>query len=600
MTAYTVRQRIARRLAHAVSATEDPTGIRRLLRNRLAHPAAGIVAAALVIAAALRMGDSPLYLALAALAVGQLVVDRLLGGLGHPIAPDRRYEIILVAWPLGFLALGLAGWSPDGSTYYGDAVARVALVAAGFIGFASPLSVAAAWGAVSATALLLGTMVLGPIGPQALLPVAAIGIGTACAASIRTVIESFLDSRRQALTEMMRVAPSADPFVTARALVEPLVALPGLRNVGLIWFTSDDQSVMLALGGEALTAAVASGRTMPAARNRTFRDRAAAGAWITGWDVRTDDDAYTHDLAARGVDAVAYVPLAYEGMLLGVLAASLDEASGGISVLTEQLPILVEAAALSSAALGPSLAALTGRTAAAKELDAIIREHRYWPVFQPIRDLATQRIVGYEALSRFDTAAGTERLFAQAAALGRLRDLEAATLAAITAAEPDLPRGVWLSVNASADLLAGGEELDRLVASIRRPLVIELSEHEAIDDYGPILAAMRRLGPHCSLAVDDAGAGFASLRHILEVKPAYVKLDIGLISGVDADPSRRALIAGFVHFARDAGFMLVAEGIETPEELACLRTLGVQFGQGYLLGRPSRVTELPTVQALAS
>ncbi len=600
MTAYTIRQRIARRLARVISATEDPTGIRRLLRNRLAHPAAGIVAAALVIAAALRMGDPPLYLALAVLAVGQLAVDRLLGKLGHPIAPDRRYEIILVAWPLGFLALGLAGWSPDGSAYYGDAVARVALVAAGFIGFASPLPVAVAWGGVSATALLLGTMVLGPIAPAALVPVAAIGIGTACAASIRTVIESFLDSRRQALTELIRVTPSADPFATARALVEPLVALPGLRNVGLIWFTYDDQSVMLALGGTALTAAVASGQTMPAVRNRIFRERAAAGAWITGWEVRADDDSYTRDLADRGVDAVAYVPLVYEGQLLGVLAASLDEASGGISMLTEQLPILVEAAALSSAALGPGLRALTGRTAAAEELDAIIRGHRYWPVFQPVRELATQRIVGYEALSRFDSAAGTERLFVQAAALGRLRDLEAATLAAIVAAEPDLPSGVWLSVNASADMLAGGEELDRLVAPIQRPLVIELSEREAIDDYGPILAAMRRLGPGCSLAVDDAGAGFASLRHILEVKPAYVKLDLGLVSGVDADPSRRALIAGFVHFARDAGFVLVAEGIETPAELACLRTLGVHLGQGYLLGRPERLVAQHSRAALAS
>lgn len=600
MTTGTIGQKITRRFARAVTATEDPTGIRRLLRNRLAHPAAGIVAAAMLGAAALRMGDPPLYLALAALAVGQLAVDRLLGGLGHPIAPDRRYEIVLVAWPLGFLVLGLAGWSADGSTYYGDAVARVALVAAGFIGFASPLPVAVAWGAVSATAVLLGTMALGPIGPQALLPVAAIGIGTACAASIRTVIESFLDSRRQALTEMMRVTPSADPFVTARALVEPLVALPGLRNVGLIWFTYDDQSVMLALGGDALTTAVASGQTMPAARNRIFRERTAAGAWITGWEVRTDDDSYTQDLAAHGVDAVAYVPLVYEGQRLGVLAASLDEASGGISTLTEQMPILVEAAALSSVALGPGLRALTGRTAAAEELDAIIREHRYWPVFQPVRDLATQRIVGYEALSRFDTATGTERLFAQAAALGRLRDLEAATLAAIAAAEPDLPPGVWLSVNASADMLAGGEEFDRLTAPIRRQLVIELSEHEAIDDYGPILAAMRRLGPGRSLAVDDAGAGFASLRHILEVKPAYVKLDIGLVSGVDADPSRRALIAGFVHFARDAGFMLVAEGIETSEELACLRTLGVDLGQGYLLGRPERIVAQDSRAALAS
>ncbi|HTS14314.1 MAG TPA: hypothetical protein VMH24_01505, partial [Candidatus Sulfotelmatobacter sp.] len=285
---------------------DDPTGIRRLLRFRLAQPAALIVAAALLGAAILDMGDPRLYLALAILVAGQVAVAWLLAGLGYPIPPERRYQLILVAWPVGFLVLGLAGWSPTQGVYYGDAVARVALVAAGLVGFASPLPVALAWGAVSATALLLGTLTIGSLGPETLLPVAAIGLGTAFAASIRTVIEAFLDSRRRALAEMIAITPGTDPYVTAAALVEPLVALPGLRNVGLIWFTYDDQSVMLALGGAALTAAVASGHTMPAARNRIFRERAAAGAWITGWEVRSDDDSYTRDLAERGVDAVAY------------------------------------------------------------------------------------------------------------------------------------------------------------------------------------------------------------------------------------------------------------------------------------------------------
>jgi EAL domain-containing protein (putative c-di-GMP-specific phosphodiesterase class I) len=99
---------------------------------------------------------------------------------------------------------------------------------------------------------------------------------------------------------------------------------------------------------------------------------------------------------------------------------------------------------------------------------------------------------------------------------------------------------------------------------------------------------MRSLGPRCSLAVDDAGAGFASLRHILEVRPAYVKLDLALVQGVSEDDARRALVAGMVHFARDAGFILIAEGIETPADLATLRMLGVEMGQGFLLGRPDR------------
>ena len=128
--------------------------------------------------------------------------------------------------------------------------------------------------------------------------------------------------------------------------------------------------------------------------------------------------------------------------------------------------------------------------------------------------------------------------------------------------------------------------------------MIELSEHEMISDYKPIGTAMRRLGPNRSLAVDDAGSGFASLRHILEVQPAYVKMDIGLVQGAATDLSRRALVAGFVHFARDAEFTLIAEGIESAEDLKTLKGLGVALGQGFLLGRPDRAAFFADLAAL--
>ena len=93
------------------------------------------------------------------------------------------------------------------------------------------------------------------------------------------------------------------------------------------------------------------------------------------------------------------------------------------------------------------------------------------------------------------------------------------------------------------------------------------------------------------LAVDDAGAGFASLRHILELRPAFVKLDRSLISGLEADDVRQAMIVALRHFARATGCLLVAEGIETDAELTALRALDIQLGQGYLLGRPLPVDE---------
>jgi EAL domain-containing protein (putative c-di-GMP-specific phosphodiesterase class I) len=87
------------------------------------------------------------------------------------------------------------------------------------------------------------------------------------------------------------------------------------------------------------------------------------------------------------------------------------------------------------------------------------------------------------------------------------------------------------------------------------------------------------------LAVDDAGAGYASLRHILELRPTFAKLDISLVRGIDADELRQALAAGLVYFALRSGCHLIAEGVES-EEAGALRRLGVEFAQGYLFGRP--------------
>jgi len=92
------------------------------------------------------------------------------------------------------------------------------------------------------------------------------------------------------------------------------------------------------------------------------------------------------------------------------------------------------------------------------------------------------------------------------------------------------------------------------------------------------------------LAVDDAGAGYSGLRHILELRPQFVKLDLSLVRHVDTDPARQAMVAGMAHFARNSGCELIAEGIETEEELNELIRLGINLGQGYLFGKPGPVT----------
>ena len=117
-------------------------------------------------------------------------------------------------------------------------------------------------------------------------------------------------------------------------------------------------------------------------------------------------------------------------------------------------------------------------------------------------------------------------------------------------------------------------------------MVLEITEHVAIDDYVALRAELATLEPKIRLAVDDAGAGYASFRHILELAPDFVKLDIGLIRGINDDPARQALVAGMGYFATKSRIRLVAEGVETIAELRTLRSLAIHYGQGYLLGRP--------------
>ena len=123
-----------------------------------------------------------------------------------------------------------------------------------------------------------------------------------------------------------------------------------------------------------------------------------------------------------------------------------------------------------------------------------------------------------------------------------------------------------------------------VVAGAHRAVVIEITEHARIESYPALREAFR--STDARVAVDDAGAGFASLRHILELRPDIVKLDIGLVRGIDGDPARQAMAAGLCEFAEQTGTTLIAEGIETEAEAEAVRCLGVRYLQGYLLGRP--------------
>lgn len=210
-------------------------------------------------------------------------------------------------------------------------------------------------------------------------------------------------------------------------------------------------------------------------------------------------------------------------------------------------------------------------------------------VFQPVVDLADGRVVAVEALARFRTPERRppDEWFAAAAAVGLQTELEVAAIAAALRRLPDLPPSVLLNVNVSPRV-AMTEAFAQCVADTPSGrLVVELTEHVPVDDYEALvhcLAGFRAAG--VLVAVDDAGAGYAGLQHLVSLCPEVLKLDRELTLDIDQDPARRAMAASMVHFAEEIGAVLVAEGIETQGALDTLRQLGITLGQGYHLARP--------------
>lgn len=211
--------------------------------------------------------------------------------------------------------------------------------------------------------------------------------------------------------------------------------------------------------------------------------------------------------------------------------------------------------------------------------------------FQPIVDLRSGQPIGAEALSRFAQlpVRAPDKWFAEAASFGLGVELELVALEGALEQLRLLPTSVYLSLNASVETMMTDrfQEIIGDVASER--IVLELTEHTKVVDYSLLAQKIDRVrSAGVRVAVDDAGAGYSGLTHILSLKPDVIKLDISLTRGIDKDPARRALGRALLAFGFDAyNASLVAEGIETEGEYETLRSLGCPCGQGFFLGRPA-------------
>jgi diguanylate cyclase (GGDEF)-like protein len=224
-----------------------------------------------------------------------------------------------------------------------------------------------------------------------------------------------------------------------------------------------------------------------------------------------------------------------------------------------------------------------------REIEQLLQPGRIRPVFQPVLELATGRVSGYEALARMD--AETERppdeWFAQAHRVGLGAELEAAALEAAFAV-PGRPHGTYLAVNVSPSALASAGVRAALPVDLSS-IVVELTEHELFG-AGDAHALNARLGDlrarGARIALDDAGSGYAGLQQLIAVAPDILKLDRALVRGAHADPAKLALLEAMISFASSTGAAVCGEGIEELEDLRALAALDATYAQGYALARP--------------
>ena len=397
------------------------------------------------------------------------------------------------------------------------------------------------------------------------------------------VITQRIQRRRavaRALNRFNGLSEGADLQTAADAVCTELKEAVG--GAGIIVFLKDHAVAVGANGVEAW--GLETEAVLPTPVANYLRDRARRGPWLE----RSARMISTPELTLDEGSLVC-APLHSRHDLEGVLVLEVDrpnrwwDSDHHAAALDE----VSEHADSISGLLGQDLHEWRIAHQHSTNLHHLIRHQRFSPAFQPICRLVDLTVVGHEALTRFHDGTPPETRFREAAALGAGSQLEAATLTAAVGAARHLPDGQFLSINVSAAYLTDSDAIVEQLTQCDKPIVLELTEHEPIDDYVAFRQTLSQLRPSTRLSIDDAGSGFASLRHVVELAPDYIKLDRTWVDAIDRDPGRQALISGLRHYTQATGAQLIAEGIERLEELQVLGELGVELGQGFLLGRPT-------------
>jgi EAL domain-containing protein (putative c-di-GMP-specific phosphodiesterase class I) len=417
------------------------------------------------------------------------------------------------------------------------------------------------------------------------------------------------------------VREEMDPFVRLRQVVdEALVLVPHA-----------DGAAVLLLGDDGwLTCTCTGGSLAGHAGFRLHAETSLSGQAMRSFtvlrsmDIETDARVDREAARSLGIRSMVCVPLHRAAQVFGMLVVSAGQPAmlteADLEVLTRVADFLsvvvgavaelgqVTSALLPPRALGrpadPAAVAdrshvtafvanvltphLVDRVATALRARRMVETGDFAIVFQPIVDLVTGEVAGYEALTRFSDGRPPDVWFAEAHRAGLGLELELLAVSRALTTAPANLQG-FLALNVSPLTLLSPDLERRLNASPRSShLVLELTEHESIGDYRELRTRMAGLRDHgVQVAVDDVGSGFASLRHVVDLCPDIIKIDRSLISYIDRDRARHGLAVAFAQLAFNLDWTVIAEGIERDEERAVCSEIGIRYGQGYLLGRPA-------------
>lgn len=417
----------------------------------------------------------------------------------------------------------------------------------------------------------------------------------------------------------------SDPTVLLTRVVDGLVSLVPGADGAVVELLDGDNCLYYAAAGGRLAGSIGT-RVAPSQSlsGLALQSRAVLRCDDTDLDSRVDRDTCRH----LGIGSMICAPLVRPGGAFGVvkLAAASPYAFSDADArlceaITSTLAVLIAAQADLAASTahwsttgnicdspkGGEVEALTtfvrelirpgtrDSEDARRRIEDVLANNRFTMVCQPIVDLHQATMVGVESLARFTGPPdrSPDRWFAEAHHVGLGDELELAAVTSALALFEQLPRDMFLALNLSPSTISNPKLSALLLAHDPQRTVVELTEHVKVDNYCTLrdtLVALHRQG--VSLSIDDTGAGFASLSHIVKLAPRYIKLDRELVCGIDVDPVRRALGHALVVFAHATGASVIAEGIETADELAAVTDLGFDYGQGFHLGRPMALPEV--------